>query len=140
VTIPKNVTAIGEYAFGSCGTLTEIRFEGSAPSFGELCFSVVTATAYYPQPDPSWTEEVRQNYGGTITWEAYALEPSHIPGDINGDGVVNNKDVTRLQRYLKGADVEVVEAALDVNGDGKVNNKDLTRLQRYLKGADAEIH
>ena len=65
---------------------------------------------------------------------------SHIPGDINGDGKVNNKDVTRLQRYLKGAAVEVNEAALDVNGDGKVNNKDLTRLQRYVKGADVEIH
>ena len=140
VTIPKNVTAIGEYAFGSCGTLTEIRFEGSAPSFGELCFSVVTATAYYPQPDPSWTEEVRQNYGGNITWEAYGVEPSHTPGDINGDGKVNNKDVIRLQKYLKGDDVEVNEAALDVNGDGTVNNKDLTRLQRYLKGDDVEIH
>ncbi|MBR3474405.1 MAG: hypothetical protein IKH34_05005 [Oscillospiraceae bacterium] len=64
----------------------------------------------------------------------------HVPGDINGDGKVNNKDVTRLQRYLKGAAVDVNEAALDVNGDGKVNNKDLTRLQRYVKGADVEIH
>ena len=69
----------------------------------------------------------------------YASNP-YIPGDINGDGKVNNKDVTRLQRYLKGAAVEVNEAALDVNGDGKVNNKDLTRLQRYVKGADVEIH
>ena len=66
--------------------------------------------------------------------------PDHVPGDINGDGKVNNKDVTRLQRYLKGAAVEVNEAALDVNGDGKVNNKDLTRLQRYVKGADVELH
>ena len=68
------------------------------------------------------------------------LEPDHIPGDINGDGKVNNKDVTRLQRYLKGEETEVVEAALDVNGDGKVNNKDLTRLQRYLKGEEVEIY
>ncbi|MBR3475217.1 MAG: hypothetical protein IKH34_09175 [Oscillospiraceae bacterium] len=45
-----------------------------------------------------------------------------------------------MQRYLKGAAVEVNEAALDVNGDGKVNNKDLTRLQRYVKGADVELH
>ena len=140
VTIPKNVTAIGEYAFGSCGTLTEIRFEGSAPSFGELCFSVVTATAYYPQPDPSWTEEVRQNYGGNITWEAYGVEPSHTPGDINGDGKVNNKDANRLQRYLKDPTTEVNAAALDVNGDGTVNNKDLIRLMRYLKYGDVEIH
>lgn len=68
------------------------------------------------------------------------LEPERIPGDINGDGKVNNKDVTRLQRYLKGEETEVVEAALDVNGDGKVNNKDLTRLQRYLKGEEVEIY
>ena len=62
-----------------------------------------------------------------------------LPGDVNGDGKVNNKDVTRLQKYLKGDEVEVVEFNLDVNGDGKVNNKDLTRLQRYLKTGDMEI-
>ena len=140
VTIPKNVTAIGEYAFGSCGTLTEIRFEGSAPSFGELCFSVVTATAYYPANDPSWTEEVRQNYGGTITWEAYALEPSHIPGDINGDGNVNLIDAQQLMRYVKYHDVTVVEASLDVNGDGKVNLIDAQQLMRYIKYHDVVIH
>ncbi len=64
-----------------------------------------------------------------------------LPGDINGDGKVNNKDVTRLQKYLEGEEeVEVVEFNLDVNGDGKVNNKDLTRLQKYLKGDEVEIH
>ena len=65
---------------------------------------------------------------------------TYIPGDINGDGSVNNKDVLRLQKYLKGQNVEVVEAALDVNGDGKVNNKDATRLARWLKYHDVEIH
>ena len=63
-----------------------------------------------------------------------------LPGDINGDGKVNNKDVTRLQKYLKGDDVEVVTFNLDTNGDGSVNNKDLTRLQRFVKGLDVELH
>ena len=63
-----------------------------------------------------------------------------LPGDINGDGSVNNKDLTRLQRWLKYHDVDVVALNLDVNGDGKINNKDLTRLQRYLKYKDIEIH
>ena len=67
-------------------------------------------------------------------------KPSHIPGDITGDGDVNNKDLTRLFKYLTGYDVEVVEAALDVNGDGVVNNKDQTRLFRYLSGYGVEIH
>ena len=65
---------------------------------------------------------------------------SYIPGDINGDGKVNNKDVTRLFQYLSGMDVEVVNNALDVNGDGKVNNKDVTRLFQYLSGMDVKIH
>ena len=64
----------------------------------------------------------------------------YIPGDINGDGVVGNKDVTRLMRYIKYRDVEVVEAALDVNGDGTISNKDVTRLMRYIKYHDVEIY
>lgn len=73
-----------------------------------------------------------------ITEEIPIIE--HTPGDINGDGVVNSKDTTRLMRYLAGWDVEVNEAALDVNGDGEVNTKDTTRLMRYLAGWDVEIY
>ena len=65
---------------------------------------------------------------------------THTPGDINGDGSVNNKDFTRLFQYLADWDVEVVEAALDVNGDGTVNNKDLTRVFQYLSDWDVVIH
>ena len=83
---------------------------------------------------------MRQNYGGTITWEAYALEPSHIPGDINGDGNVNLIDAQQLMRYVKYHDVTVVEASLDVNGDGKVNLIDAQQLMRYIKYHDVVIH
>ncbi len=65
---------------------------------------------------------------------------NYIPGDINGDGVVNTKDTTRLMRYLANWDVEVNDAALDVNGDGVVNTKDTTRLMRYLAGWDVQIY
>ena len=64
----------------------------------------------------------------------------YLPGDINGDGKVNNKDLTRLFQFLSDYDVEVLEAALDVNGDGKVNNKDLTRLFQYLSDYDVDIN
>ncbi len=65
---------------------------------------------------------------------------AYVPGDINSDGTVNNKDVTRLFQYLSDWDVNVNEAALDVNADGAVNNKDLTRLFQYLSDWDVEIH
>lgn len=64
---------------------------------------------------------------------------SYIPGDINGDDKVNNKDLTRLFQYLSNWNVTVNEVALDVNGDGKVNNKDLTRLFQYLSNWDVHI-
>ena len=67
--IPNSVTSIGGYAFQNSG-LTEIKFEGDTPSFGSNVFNYVTATAYYPANNATWTEEVRQNYGGEITWVA----------------------------------------------------------------------
>ena len=139
VTIGKDVTNILAAAFAHCSSLTEITFTGSAPTIANNAFSGVTATAYYPAGDETWTEDVMQDYSGHITWVSYEPEPSHIPGDINGDGVVNNKDVTRLVRYLKDPTTAVNEAALDVNGDGRVTNKDVTRLVRYLKHHDVEI-
>lgn len=63
-----------------------------------------------------------------------------VPGDINGDTKVNNKDVTRLLQYLAQWDVFVNAPTLDTNGDGKVNNKDVTRLMQYLAHWDVEIY
>lgn len=63
-----------------------------------------------------------------------------IPGDINNDKSVNNKDVTRLMQYLAHWTVEVNALALDTNGDESVNNKDVSRLMQYLAHWDVELH
>ena len=70
---------------------------------------------------------------------AQAADTSITAGDINGDGSVNNKDLTRLMKYISGEDVDVVAVTVDTNGDGNVNNKDLTRLMKYISGEDVEI-
>ena len=72
--------------------------------------------------------------------EKRSLVLKHVPGDINNDGVVNNKDFSRLFQYLSGWNVVVNEAALDVNGDGSVNNKDATRLFQYVSGWNVNIY
>ncbi|MBQ5976651.1 MAG: leucine-rich repeat protein [Oscillospiraceae bacterium] len=71
VVVGPDVATIGANAFSWCTKLTEIRFQGEAPSFGNNCFYNVTATAYYPADDPTWTEDVMQDYGGHITWVPY---------------------------------------------------------------------
>ena len=64
---------------------------------------------------------------------------TYIPGDVNGDGEVNNKDLGVLRRWLNDWDVEIDELAADVNRDGAVNNKDLGILRRYLNDWDVEL-
>ncbi len=71
ITIPGSVTNIIGYAFYGCTGLTEIKFLGDAPSFTDSVFETVTATAYYPAGNATWTEDVMQDYGGTITWVSY---------------------------------------------------------------------
>ena len=56
----------------------------------------------------------------------------NIKGDIDGNGVVDNLDLTYLRRYLARWDVTVVEANLDVDGNGTVDNLDATHLARCL--------
>ena len=76
LTIPASVTALDWAAFGDCVNLTEIHFLGSAPTFDEYVFSDVTATAYYPGGDDSWTDDVMQDYDGDITWVPVAAAPA----------------------------------------------------------------
>ncbi len=59
-----------------------------------------------------------------------------ILGDMDGDGIITNKDYGLLQRFTNAWNIEISETVADVNGDGIVNNKDLGILQRYLNGWD----
>ena len=63
----------------------------------------------------------------------------YIPGDVNGDTVVNMKDIVLLQQYLNDWDVTIDEAAANVNGDTSVNMKDIVLLQQYLNEWDVEL-
>ncbi len=57
------------------------------------------------------------------------------PGDPNGDGVIDLKDVVLIRRYLAGGwELEVNEANADVNDDGVLDLKDVVILKRYLAG------
>ena len=96
ISIGKSVTSIGSMAFGACNCLTELRFEGVAPAINGNAFSGVTATAYYPSNDPSWTEEVRQDYGGHITWVPYGEAPEGY--------AITIEDYTKGKATVEGID------------------------------------
>ena len=96
VRIPASVTTIGKQAFWYCSNLKEIAIcgnvstigdaafsglwwdgveltiAGTAPTFGSMVFEDIQVTAYYPGEDPTWTSDVRQDYGGFVTWVPYS--------------------------------------------------------------------
>ena len=78
---PSTLSQLGEAPFYSCRNLEQIFFTGPAPSFEEQSFYGVEATAYYPEEDATWTEERRQDYGGTINWAPYAAGITGQCGD-----------------------------------------------------------
>ena len=87
------------------------------------------------------------NHGNDFTARIYAtgileamLGDDHIPGDVNGDGDVNLKDLVALAQYVADwEDLEVDKNALDVNGDGEVDLNDVNHLARYLAGWDIDV-
>lgn len=70
VTIPSSVTTIDYGAFEMCD-LSEIIFLGDAPDIGNNAFYNSKATAKYPVGNDTWTEDTKQQYGGTITWKPF---------------------------------------------------------------------
>ena len=74
ITIPESVTTIGYDLFEDCSNLTSVTFLGNAPtiSTSSVSFTVfegVTATAFYPCSNTTWTSAKKSSYGGTLTWE-----------------------------------------------------------------------
>ena len=79
--IPGTVQILDEFALMSCDNLHTIRFEGDAPQFGSEVFWGNTTTVYYPEGNATWTGDVMQSYGGTITWTAYEKTPDNSCGE-----------------------------------------------------------
>ncbi len=59
----------------------------------------------------------------------------YLPGDLDGDSVVNSRDVVMLRRHIVGGYNQVInEIAGDVNGDGRANTADVILMRRYITG------
>ena len=59
-----------------------------------------------------------------------------MKGDVNGDGVVNVTDLSKIAAHIKSKKSLTgnVFVAADVNGDGSVNVGDLSRVAGHVKG------
>ena len=73
ITFGKNLSSISYCAF-YYAYLNTIIFKGNAPTIKGDSFLNVTATAYYPANNDTWTAENKLNYGGKLTWKTWTCE------------------------------------------------------------------
>ena len=76
VIIGSGVKNMGDGTFRECESLETVIFRGSAPQFkySSSCFYRTNATCYYPENDPTWTEDARRKISDWVTWVPYNRE------------------------------------------------------------------
>ena len=99
VIIPRSVTSIGSGAFSFCNQLSRVYFYGPAPDIQREIFYNVTATAYYPAGHPSWTAEVQQTCGGSITWTASTVTPGILTEPSNVTAIAGENYSFSVEAY-----------------------------------------
>ena len=77
-----------------------------------------------------------------VNWNKWRFTPvrpptstpttSNIKGDVNGDGKVDNNDMTLLKEYIVGKTTSINKSNADVNGDGNINIVDLSQLNSLI--------
>ena len=111
-------------------------FEGVESGIYELVISKEAHTKYIVKNLVVKNEDLDLSQNSRPELQAMALRC----GDINGDGLINDADLTILWRagnYNKKAD-EAENRLCDLNGDGLINDADLTILWQaynYNRGA-----
>ena len=121
---------------------------GPPPSFTESETTSVTSTEPIPQPEygpPYWETEISGDETAVTTTEtmvAPVYGPPYVlfeKGDLNGDRILNAKDLTLLKRAVLYDNLDSLWRPLgDLNYDGAVDKKDVKELIRRLTGAPEE--
>ena len=107
----------------------------------------VTETATNNEILPIWVTcgegdvvDVNDNDVDLTITDGYVRVITYKPGDSNGDGRVNSRDLVRLSQYISdggktdpdGYNAVITADACDVNGDGRINARDLIKLSQYI--------
>ena len=80
IVFPAGFTGFSDFALSSCTSLQTLTFQGDAPYFTPDTLWGDTVTIRYPQGNATWTEEVMQDYSGTVTWTPYrAMTFTDVP-------------------------------------------------------------
>lgn len=104
-------------------------------SAGFVIFAILLAVALTGQQHKKYVPPDHERKMQAIKDFESGVEPLFVLGDLNEDGVVDDKDLQFARAYVeqkKSAGISCL-AAGDVNTDGLVNAKDVSLLEAALK-------
>ena len=139
---------INELMSGFYSTVTFLDYDGTA--LWETRYRDDDTVTVIPEPVretddehcyvfSGWDKEITAVSGDAVYTAVYEEFPKFTPGDVNGDGFADNKDVVLLFRFMSNNNQTVNIIAVDVNGDGFVDNKDVVILFRFLSVGGVEL-
>ena len=73
---------------------------------------------------------------GDVIYTAVFAPQDHIPGDIDGSGVVNSDDVVQLLLHISLPDMFPISTDADYTHDGAVNSDDVVQLLLHISLPD----
>ena len=92
--------------------------------------SYIPPTTTQTQPTTTSTTEPTTTSSQPTSSQPTSSQPTYQMGDVNGDGIVNVKDASAIQKYAAEMTVELNLKLADYNKDGYVNVKDATDIQK----------
>ncbi|MBQ7088280.1 MAG: hypothetical protein IJN04_01380 [Clostridia bacterium] len=130
-------TACGDSYVGDATDALGHRYEAvttdpTCAEDGRIVYTCADCGDSYSEVIPATGEHVYDNDTDADCNVCGEKREVTIPGDADGNGKVNNRDLGLLQRRLNGAEVTIDVVALDMDGNGKINNRDLGLLQKLL--------
>ena len=126
------------------GNKMTVKFEGSDATSGIESYNLyvfknggeaellgsVTADQYQFETEANTTYALCVIAKDNVGWyEPKDIKPEYLPGDANGDGAVNSKDIDVIAHYIITRDAKGINLVnADANGDQKVNVADIVSI------------
>ena len=124
VTFDEGIKEIVPNMFYYCKNLTTVKLPSTLETIGNSAFYGVSDELIMY----GYIDNMAQSYASANSIDFAGF------GDADGDGLLNVRDATKLQRCLAGMDSidDIRTYATDVNGDGVLSICDITYIQKYL--------
>ena len=126
---------------------TFARLFGTNNPMVQLIYTLITDNSFLRNQLAKAEKEIkvlsrRRSSGHSVSVQ-YVQAPEIIPevlitpvlGDANGDGILNNNDITPLREGLVlclTTDTECDKDIYDLDGDGSINNNDLGHITKVI--------